>query len=103
MKKEGEDPSSLKLLKDRAQTFCEPFKSANLWVPDDTVLAVNRLSYWVPIPWDNRNGRITLAGDAAHPMTFRESPFFLSCSFLSRAESRLDVNAELNEQNAAKA
>lgn len=73
--KEGEDPSSLELLKKRAETFGEPFKSANLWVPDDTKLSVNYLAYWVPFQWDNRNGRITLAGDAAHPMTFRMSLF----------------------------
>jgi 2-polyprenyl-6-methoxyphenol hydroxylase-like FAD-dependent oxidoreductase len=74
-KKEGEDPSSLALLKEKAQTFGEPFKSANLWVPDDTKLSSNNLSYWKPIPWDDKNGRVTLVGDAAHPMTFRESTF----------------------------
>jgi 2-polyprenyl-6-methoxyphenol hydroxylase-like FAD-dependent oxidoreductase len=26
------------------------------------------MKYWVPQPFDNRNGRITIAGDAAHPM-----------------------------------
>ena len=72
--KGDDDPTSLEGLKEKAQTFCEPFKSANLWIPEGTQLFPNFLSYWQPIPWDNRNGRITLVGDAAHPMTFRKSP-----------------------------
>jgi len=35
----------------------------------DTTQAFNdRLYYLVLVPWDNHGGRITLAGDAAHPM-----------------------------------
>jgi len=71
--KGGDDPTDLKALKEKAQTFCEPFKSANLWIPEGTKLFANFLGYWLPIPWDNRNGRITLVGNAAHPMTFRKS------------------------------
>jgi len=70
-RKEDEAPPSLEFLKEKAQTYGEPFRSANLWVPEGTQLVVNNLSYWIPVPWDNRNGRITLAGDAAHPMTFQ--------------------------------
>jgi len=69
--REGEDPTSLELLKQKAVTFCEPFKSANLWIPDGTKLSSNNLSYWMPVQWDNRGGRVTLVGDAAHPMTFQ--------------------------------
>ncbi|KAE9967440.1 hypothetical protein EG328_008182 [Venturia inaequalis] len=70
-KTEGEDPTSLEALKKKAETFCEPFRSANLWVPEGTTVTSNNLSYWVPVHWDNRGGRITLVGDAAHPMTFQ--------------------------------
>lgn len=66
---------SLESLKKKAETFGEPFRSANLWIPEGTPILENKISYWIPIPWDDRNGRITLAGDAAHPMTFRT--FFL--------------------------
>lgn len=59
-------------LKKKAETFGEPFRSANLWIPEGTKIYENRISYWEPIPWDNKNGRIVLAGDAAHPMTFRK-------------------------------
>jgi hypothetical protein len=69
-KREG-DVISLENLKKKAETFAEPFRSANLWIPEGTPIHENKLSYWIPVPWDDHNGRITLAGDAAHPMTFR--------------------------------
>lgn len=56
----------------RAESFGEPFKSANLWVPEGTKLNINKISYWIPEKWDTRGGRVLLAGDAAHPMTFRK-------------------------------
>jgi hypothetical protein len=71
----GEDNVlSLENHKKKAETFAEPFRSANLWIPEGTPIIENKISYWIPIPWDDRNGRITLAGDAAHPMTFRTFP-----------------------------
>lgn len=62
--------ASLANLKAKAETFSEPFRSANLWIPEGTVVHENNLSYWIPVPWDTRRGRVLLAGDAAHPMTF---------------------------------
>ena len=53
--------------------FAEPFKSIYTSLPQGTKIWCDRLSQWPTIPWDNRAGRVTLAGDAAHPMTFRES------------------------------
>lgn len=47
----------------------EPFKNAVLWMPEDTVVTYDTMAYWIPIPWDNHGGRVTLVGDAAHPMT----------------------------------
>ena len=70
-KKPGEDVTSLENLKKKAETFAEPFRSANLWIPEGTKIYENNLSYWIPVPWDTRGGRILIAGDAAHPMTFR--------------------------------
>ncbi|KIW62169.1 hypothetical protein PV04_10369 [Phialophora macrospora] len=70
-KKEGEEVDSLANLKAKAATFGEPFRSANLWIPEGTKVHVNNLSYWIPVPWDTRHGRVLLAGDAAHPMTFQ--------------------------------
>ncbi len=45
------------------------WKSSIKWIPDDTKVSKNSLGYWAPKPWDNRDGRTTLIGDAAHPMT----------------------------------
>ncbi|KIW90881.1 uncharacterized protein Z519_08664 [Cladophialophora bantiana CBS 173.52] len=70
-KKEGEEVASLANLKAKAETMGEPFRSANLWIPEGTTVHSNNLSYWIPRPWDTRKGRILLAGDAAHPMTFQ--------------------------------
>ncbi|MCJ1250307.1 hypothetical protein MMC30_007533 [Trapelia coarctata] len=56
-------------VKQKAAVLPEPFRSANLWIPDDTRITYDRIAYWIPIPWDNRDGRATLCGDAAHAMT----------------------------------
>lgn len=59
-----------------AKKFCDPFKSAFAWTPTDLTTAWHgKLQRWDPQApghgWDNHAGRITLAGDAAHPMTFQ--------------------------------
>ncbi|TQW06707.1 cytochrome b2 [Cordyceps javanica] len=46
----------------------DEFQLAIDWTPDDAYVSVNEMKYWVPIHWDNYDGRVTLAGDAAHPM-----------------------------------
>jgi 2-polyprenyl-6-methoxyphenol hydroxylase-like FAD-dependent oxidoreductase len=39
------------------------------WLPDDTYIAPDHIRYWAdPIIWPTWNGKVTLAGDAAHPM-----------------------------------
>ncbi|KAJ4413547.1 hypothetical protein N0V82_008485 [Gnomoniopsis sp. IMI 355080] len=55
----------------RGDGFAEPFRSLLHGIPAGTRAWHNRLSSWMPVPWDNRGGRVTLAGDAAHAMTFR--------------------------------
>ncbi|KAK0668363.1 hypothetical protein QBC41DRAFT_226336 [Cercophora samala] len=57
-------------LKARAEKLAFPFKDAIQSVPDGTRAWHARLSYWPTKPWDNLNGKVTLAGDAAHAMTF---------------------------------
>lgn len=63
----------LALMKEIADGWCEPFKSFVLDFPEETEVKVVRLEDWVPGSdgrvWDNRNGRVTLVGDAAHAMT----------------------------------
>lgn len=62
----------LAAVKSKTSIFADPIRSANQWVPEGTHVHMNRVSYWQTIPWDNRKGSVTLAGDAAHPMTFRK-------------------------------
>ncbi|KHN94879.1 Aromatic-ring hydroxylase-like protein [Metarhizium album ARSEF 1941] len=58
----------LALIKERAAGMGEPARSAFMWLPDDTEVHKADISYWVTQAWDNRQGRLTLLGDAAHPM-----------------------------------
>ena len=82
-----EDPrtrSNASLLADvKAKTsrFADPIRSANQWIPDGTKVNMNRVTYWQPIPWDNCGGTVTLAGDAAHPMTFRKTQTFCTIRY----------------------
>ena len=59
-------------VKMKTKDFVEPFRSANAWIPNGTPLYTTRMAYWEPLPWDDHGERISLAGDAAHPMTFRK-------------------------------
>ena len=56
-------------MRKKAEHCVEPFRSSIMCIPDETPITINRIQYWVTIPWDNHNGRVTLAGDAAHAMT----------------------------------
>nr|POE93534.1 fad-dependent monooxygenase cctm [Quercus suber] len=69
-------------------TYAEPFRSAMAMVDERTFVPYDRLKYWAePTLWDNRNGRVTLAGDAAHPFPPRE--FLLDQEWLLRTLSIL--------------
>lgn len=53
-----------------SQEWCEPFRSTLAQIKDDSVIPDDPMSYWAtPTPWPNHNGRVTLSGDSAHPMT----------------------------------
>lgn len=56
------------MIKGRAKEMGEPARSAFMWIPEDTPVHKADISYWITQPWDNRGGRMTLVGDAAHPM-----------------------------------
>lgn len=57
-----------RIVKEKGSNLQEPFRSAILWIPDEVSLPYVDVGYWVAKPWDSRGGRVTLAGDAAHPM-----------------------------------
>lgn len=61
--------------KEKSRAFADPMRSAYDWMPDDLeTVYYTPNSNWDPsMPdhkWDNRGGRVTLVGDAAHPMTY---------------------------------
>ena len=61
--------------KELARRFVDPWRSVFEWMPEDSEVWYSKMRNWNPsLPehrWDNRQGRVTLAGDAAHPMTFQ--------------------------------
>jgi FAD binding domain len=59
----------VRIFKEAASKYAEPWRSAAQWVPDDTYIAPDHIRYWAnPTIWPNWGGKATLAGDAAHPM-----------------------------------
>lgn len=67
---ENPDHNRLQRLKDRIGGWSDPYKSVVEWLPDDTPVGKDSLRIWHPKPWDNKQGRVTLSGDAGHSMTF---------------------------------
>lgn len=61
--------------KEFAKQFCDPWKSAYEWTPDDAPTWYLGLTDWDPgrpgCRWDNHGGLVTMAGDAVHPMTYQ--------------------------------
>ncbi|KAK5741894.1 hypothetical protein LTR17_003642 [Elasticomyces elasticus] len=65
----GRPAVRLKHVKESMSQFPEPFRTGWLALGDDTVLPIYPGQQWAPTdPWDNRDGRVTVAGDAAHSM-----------------------------------
>lgn len=67
----------LRQLQTLAAEYVEPWKSAAKWLRDDQPCFYLGLTAWDPsLPgheWANHGGMVTLAGDAAHAMTYRMS------------------------------
>ncbi|KAK4237010.1 hypothetical protein C8A03DRAFT_35049 [Achaetomium macrosporum] len=58
-------------VRELAKPLIYPFDAMVRSIPQDTrTWYSRRMTYWPTKPWDNRGGRVTLAGDAAHAMTF---------------------------------
>ena len=60
----------IRLVKEKAAkgNLQEPFRSVIEGIPEDEPLPYVETSYWIAEPWDTHEGRLTMAGDAAHPM-----------------------------------
>ncbi|KAI9821671.1 MAG: hypothetical protein M1827_002252 [Pycnora praestabilis] len=63
-----DDAGRLALLKSKAERFAEPFRSAMLWIEEGTPIPQSKIATWTTIPFEDHNGRCTIAGDAAHPV-----------------------------------
>lgn len=64
------NPERIAMMKRRADGFAEPLRSIVMDIPDDLDFTTPlRLGDFPCRDWDNKNGRITLAGDSAHAMT----------------------------------
>ncbi|PGG97351.1 hypothetical protein AJ79_09222 [Helicocarpus griseus UAMH5409] len=58
----------------------EPRRSALLWLWEEhTVIPKDTLQICSPKQWDNRSGRVTLVGDAAHAVSFYRGQSFNDC------------------------
>ncbi|PQE21575.1 FAD binding domain-containing protein [Rutstroemia sp. NJR-2017a WRK4] len=70
-----DNKARLRQVRELAKDYTEPWKSAFEWLPEDQPVWYSGLAVWDPSEeghgWDNMNGRVTLAGDAAHPMTYQ--------------------------------
>lgn len=62
-------------IKEKAKDYAEPWKSAFEWLPEDHQVWYMGMTDWDPSTpeheWDNHSGLVTLAGDAAHTMTYQ--------------------------------
>lgn len=79
--KEEENTSEgrLKILRELTADFSEPRKSAIRWVKEGTHIPRDRFAIWSPVPWNHHEGRVTLAGDAAHAMTYHRGQGLNNC------------------------
>lgn len=69
----GKDEDLLAEYRQRMEGWGSPFKEVADWIPEGTkVRAVGTgLKVFAPrAKWDNKNGRVTIGGDAAHAMSF---------------------------------
>lgn len=58
------------LMKKRAEGYAEPLRGIVMDIPDNLPFTTAlRLADFPCIPWDNRDGKVTLAGDSCHAMT----------------------------------
>ncbi|TPX13007.1 uncharacterized protein E0L32_006652 [Thyridium curvatum] len=63
------DAERLANMKTRAADFHPILRDTVYLIPDGTEVIEVVLQDWPCLPWDNHNGKVTLAGDAAHAMT----------------------------------
>jgi 2-polyprenyl-6-methoxyphenol hydroxylase-like FAD-dependent oxidoreductase len=68
------DEGRLANMKKRAMGFAPFLFEAVQRIPDGSPVLEITLADWECLPWDNRGGRVSLAGDAAHAMVMCKLP-----------------------------
>lgn len=92
----------LEELREIAQSMAEPWKSSILWIPQETEIPPpSNVAYWPTVEWDNKNGLITLAGDAAHPLPPHRGQGLNHC--IQDISNLLAAILSLSPSNAAEA
>ena len=69
----GKDDDLLAEYRQRMDGWGSPYKEVADWIPEGTTVRAVGTGLKVFAPkakWDNKNGRVTIGGDAAHSMTF---------------------------------
>ncbi|KAK4442282.1 hypothetical protein QBC34DRAFT_455868 [Podospora aff. communis PSN243] len=59
-------PEALAFIKATSQDVIDPFRSQIEWTRDSDPCYIDEMRTWEPVMWET-HGRVTLAGDAAHP------------------------------------
>ncbi|KAI9783568.1 MAG: hypothetical protein M1839_003738 [Geoglossum umbratile] len=88
----------LEVFRNRIKNYPPPFGNFVQWMPDSTVAYPDRIAIWDPLPVDHHGGRVTLAGDAAHNITFHRGQG-LNIALLDAADY---VGAMVKVQNTEK-
>ncbi|KAG6036870.1 hypothetical protein E4U40_007775 [Claviceps sp. LM458 group G5] len=60
--------NALEYIKNCTPPLRDAFQFAIDWAPAGSRVHINEMYYWMPQRWNNIQGRVTLAGDAAHLM-----------------------------------
>jgi len=99
-----EEENQIDELHKRMDGWADPYKSAVEWLPKDAQTKAVPMKTWGPDSvWNNHHGRVTLAGDSAHSMTFhrgqgannaiRDSERFVSTMLQIKAGDRSQNDA----------
>ncbi|KAK7732084.1 hypothetical protein SLS57_001064 [Botryosphaeria dothidea] len=99
----GTDAGRLEFMKKRARVFDSRLRRVWEGIPEGTEVTEVRLADWECLDWDNRDGQVTLTGDAAHAMTMYRGEAanhgLLDATLLVRALKRI-YSGEIQQREA---
>ncbi|KAB8204220.1 hypothetical protein BDV34DRAFT_226604 [Aspergillus parasiticus] len=93
------DLNRFQSLQARMDDWAEPFASGVAWAPKDLEVKEDVMKIWSPSPWNNYSGSITLAGGAAHSMTWHAFQFIKAIETVVRGEAPLQAAIEAYEKD----